>query len=167
MPPSTPSRGLRVWRASSAPFSTPSSSSQQPSVMPARARFSASRRRGPPVTAHLPGGQSRPCRVQRPIPSTARKMSTAAPASMRWSSGRASSGAQAERRAKSTAPCVQSGSSPPSLTISAMRPGAGGRMGRRRSLPSPNSTGTTAGGVPVRRDCQQATASAAAQAPVE
>ncbi|CAM5741370.1 hypothetical protein SHIRM173S_08743 [Streptomyces hirsutus] len=109
-PPRMPSRGFQVERAISSPSSTETviSTSPLPPYRPAtRATWSRIICRGTGLTAGSPTGSGRPGRVTVPTPGPARN-TTPAPAGSR------------RTVARTSAPCVTSGSSPASLTIPAM-----------------------------------------------
>ena len=157
MPPSIPSRGLKVFAASRDPSGTEITASRPPcSPVSSNAcrSWSLIICRGPELMAAAPTGWFRPGRVTRPTP---------CPPSMRMSVS------VLRTVATTNAPLVTSQSSPPSFRIPQEAQSGPRRMSSGSSstgMPAGVSTRTWAGKSPRSRASAAARAAPAAQVPV-
>ena len=103
-PPTIPNRPFSVRCASTAPSSTPTSTTRSTGPPATSANASRIICRGTGLIAGSPGGNGSPARVTTPTPGPARNVTPAPPR---------------QTRTRTSAPCVTSGSSPASLTTAA------------------------------------------------
>ena len=158
MPPSMPSRGLKVPPASRRPSGTEMTARSPPDAPAAlSAAWACARiiRRGVELMAAAPTGWSRPGLVTRPTPSPPSISTPGMPVR--------------STRAKIRAPSVMSGSSPPSLrTAQAAQPGPAEISSSSAStgMPAGVSTRTALSRRPVSSSSAAPRTAAAAQVPV-
>ena len=154
-----PSRPLAVRSAILSPSGTEistSTSAPTPTRSATSPKFARIMARGAGLIAGSPGGSGRPGRVTVPTP---------------WPARKATPDPRAANRtvARTSAPCVTSGSSPASLTIPAVASAgprsdvASAKAGLR---PFGSATGTGSGKTPVSSASNAARAAPLAQAPV-